>query len=107
MEEQLDFLLELAHATQEQSGFTDMDDECLPVSSLCLQWSPNECDLFTQFPEEGLNGLDVQLFGGFTVQFCDSVLQYFLDLEAHQVRFVTGLELLAGFLVLHGGSIPF
>ena len=108
LEEWLVFLLEVATHTLEHKCDVEPDDESLLLSAFNLQWSPNSCDLSSQFPLEGITELHAQKLGGFTVQFCDSVHQYLssLDFEAHQERFVTGLELLAVFLIPFDGSIP-
>ena len=106
--EQLSFLLDMAHSSLEQKPAQTLDAEDLPVSSLVLSWSPNQCDLASQFLPENVAEIDVQMLGGFTAQFCESLAIFIhsIDLEAPHSRFVTGLELMCAFLNLHEGIIP-
>ena len=106
--EQISFLLDMAHSSLEQKPAQFFDAEDLPVSSLVLSWSPNQCDLSSQFLPENVAEIDVQMLGGFTSQFCESLANFIhsIDLEAPHSRFVTGLELMCAFLTLHEGAIP-
>ena len=107
--EQIALLLDVAQSVFENRAPLDHDQENTLISSLALQWLPNQSDLAMQFPIDGLDSFSVQQLGGFSAQFSSSVLEYLksLDFEAPQARYVTGLELLCGFLVLFNGSIPY
>ena len=106
--EQISMLLDVARSVFDARALPDEDQEGTLISSLALQWLPNQSDLAMQFPLDGLNSLSVQQLGGFSAQFSSSVLEFLrsLDYEAPSARYVTGLELLCGFLVLFKGSIP-
>ena len=105
--EQLAFLLDIAKHTLENTQDVVFDEEDIPVGSLCLNWVSNESALFSQVDPSF--EFTVQNLGGFTAQFSNSILAYLIDLDMVAVnsRFVTGIELLAGFVAVHGGEIPF
>ena len=107
VQEQLAFLHDIAKHTFEGPEHVVFDEEEIPLSTLSLNWSSNESLIFSQIPSDFV--FDVQSLGGFTAQFCDSLLSYILDLDMVAVnsRYVTGVELLAGFVFVHQGSVPF
>ena len=106
--EQIAFLLDMARSSLEQKPTHSVDVEDLPLSALVLSWSPNQCDLASQFLLESIADIDVQNLDGFSAQFSEPIASfiYSVDLEAPQARFVSGLELLCAFLSLHEGAIP-
>eukprot|EP00435_Cladocopium_sp_Y103_P050318 s564_g15.t1 len=104
---QLSFLVAVAQFDFDHRNGEDVDDECLPVASLLVPRVEATRALVDQFELDVLEQLTESQTAPFPVQFGKAVLSFLLDLDmtATHARYVTGLELMAGF-VDAGHSIP-
>lgn len=104
---QLSFLVDIAQTELATRGQNNCSSEDVPISLLHVSYFENSHDLFHQISLEDSYSLDSQPLNGFTVQFCDAIVQFLLQLDlAPRARYVTGIELLFGFIHFSGMNIP-
>eukprot|EP00435_Cladocopium_sp_Y103_P012608 s4890_g3.t1 len=107
VQNQLAFLVAVAKFELEHQYEEEYDEENQVLSSFLIPRFVCDRSFVDQFELDVLDTLSDQQTAPFSVQFGRAVLNYMLDLDATAThsRFVTGIELMAGFLAL-GNCIP-
>ena len=106
-QKQLAFLVDVAKFDLEHRFFDEPDEEDLVIGSLFVPRVVSTRVFSDQFDLDVLDQLSDQYTAPFPVRFGRAVLSFLLDLDttATHARFVSGIELLAGFLST-GNNIP-
>eukprot|EP00435_Cladocopium_sp_Y103_P062636 s587_g24.t1 len=107
VQQQLAFLLAIARFELEHRISVNDDDEDVMISSLLVPREICDRSLADQFDLDVLDALTVQSVAPFPLAFSKSLHSFLLDLDmtATHARYVTGIELMAGFLA-SGSRIP-